>query len=142
MLYAVVRIVQLGVANFIGTPHMNISAAKVGDYDLPAGPKVFAFLLYILNDPEYWTEPRELRHERFLDESGSFVKDERLIPFLVGRRQCLGMALAQTEMFLFFTNIIRQFKVTEDKDCPLPAPTPTMGFVMGCPEYKVTMEER
>ena len=121
---------------------MNISAAKIDNYDLPAGTTVFAFLWYILNNPEDWTNPRELNPERFLDESGSFVKDERLIPFLVGRRQCLGMALAQTEMFLFFTNIIRQFKVSEDRDSPLPDPTPTMGFVMGCPEYQVRMEER
>ena len=136
------EVLRITAINFIGTPHMNISAAKIDNYDLPAGTTVFAFLWYILNDPEYWTNPRELNPERFLDESGSFVKDERLIPFLVGRRQCLGMALAQTEMFLFFTNIIRQFKVSEDRDSPLPDPTPTMGFVMGCPEYQVRMEER
>ena len=136
------EVLRITAINFIGTPHMNVSAAKVGGFDLPAGTTVFAFLWYILNDPEYWTNPRELVPERFLDESGCFVKDERLIPYLVGRRQCVGMALAQTEMFLFFTNIIRQFKVSEAKECPLPEPTPTMGFVMGCPEYQVRMEER
>ena len=136
------EVLRITAINFIGTPHMNISEAKIGSFDLPAGTTVFAFLWYILNDPEYWTNPRELRPERFLDESGSFVKDERLIPFLVGRRQCLGMALAQTEMFLFLTNIIRQFKVAEVAECPLPEPTPTMGFVMGCPEYQLRMSER
>ena len=136
------EVLRITAINFIGTPHMNVTAAKVGDFEVPAGTTVFAFLWYILNDPEYWTNPRELRPERFLDESGNFIKDERLIPFLVGRRQCLGMALAQTEMFLFFANIIRQFKVSENRQSPLPEPVPTMGFVMGCPQYHVDLTER
>ena len=75
---------------------MNISAAKIDNFDLPAGTLVFAFLWYILNDPENWTNPRELTLEKFLDEAGSFVKDEHLIPFLFERHQCLWMVLAQT----------------------------------------------
>ena len=80
--------------------------------------------------------------ERFLDESGRFVKDERLIPYLVGRRQCLGMSFAQTEIFMFLTNIVREFKVSQDDNNPLPEPTPTMGFVMGCPKFRVQLSER
>ena len=136
------EVLRISSINFIGTPHMNIKDAKIGDYDVPAGTTVFAFLYYIMNDPTYWTNPSELRPERFLDESGTFVKDERLIPYLVGKRMCLGMNLAQTEIFMFLTNIIKQFKVSEDPKSPLPEPTPTMGFVMGCPKYKVQLEER
>ena len=33
-------------------------------------------------------------------------------------------------------------KVTKDRDSPLHDPAPTMGFVMGCPEYQIRMEER
>ena len=138
-IHEVLRITSI---NFIGTPHMNTAATKIADYDIPAGTTVFAFLYYIMNDPEYWHEPSQLKPERFLDQSGDFVKDERLIPYLVGRRQCLGMSFAQTEIFMFLTNIMRQFRVEEDPRCPLPEPTPTMGFVMGCPKYKVTLSER
>ena len=138
-IHEVLRITSI---NFIGTPHMNIEPATVGEYELPAGTTVFAFLYYIMNDPSYWDQPSQLRPERFLDQAGNFVKDERLIPYLVGRRQCLGMNFAQTEIFMFLTNIIRQFKVSEDPSNPLPEPTPTMGFVMGCPKYKILLEER
>ena len=136
------EILRITSINFIGTPHMNVNAAKVGDYDLPAGTTVFAFLYYIMNDPEYWEEPSKLMPERFLDAEGNFIKDERLIPYLVGRRQCLGMNFAQTEIFMFLTNIVRQFRFDEDSNNPLPEPTPTMGFVMGCPKYKVLLVER
>lgn len=138
-IHEVLRITSI---NFIGTPHMNIEPTKIGDYDIPAGTTVFAFLFYIMNDPSYWTNPSMLMPERFLDESGNFVKDERLIPYLVGRRQCLGMSFAQTEIFMFLTNIVREFELTEDPNYPLPEPTPTMGFVMGCPKFKVQMSER
>lgn len=136
------EILRITSINFIGTPHMNYKAASIGEYQIPTGTTVFAFLYYIMNDPTYWDKPSELRPERFLDEEGNFVKDERLIPYLVGRRQCLGMSFAQTEIFMFLTNIIRQFEVSEDSSNPLPEPKPTMGFVMGCPKYKVSITER
>ena len=138
-IHEVLRITSI---NFIGTPHMSIEPAKIGDYEVPAGTTVFAFLYYIMNDPTYWDKPSQFRPERFLDESGKFVKDERLIPYLVGRRQCLGMNLAQTEIFLFLTNFVREFQTFEDSSDPLPPPTPTNGFVMGCPKYRVHLKER
>ena len=138
-IHEVLRITSI---NFIGTPHMNMKAATIGKYQVPAGTTVFAFLWYIMNDPEYWHEPRQFRPDRFLTESGEFAKDERLIPYLVGRRQCLGMALAQTEMFLFFTAIVAEFKLEESVERRLPDATPTMGFVMGCPEYQVKLTQR
>ena len=138
-IHEVLRITSI---NFIGTPHMNIEATQIGEYDIPKGTTVFAFLYYIMNDPSYWKDPSTLTPERFLDESGRFVKDERLIPYLVGRRQCLGMSFAQTEIFMFLTNIVREFKVSQDDNNPLPEPTPTMGFVMGCPKFRVQLSER
>jgi cytochrome P450 len=38
---------------------------------------------------------------------GRVEKDEHLIPFSIGRRQCLGETLARAELFLFFTGIQR-----------------------------------
>ena len=97
---------------------------RIGDYELPAGTTVFSFLWYILNDPAYWIDPRNFRPERFLDADGQFARDERLIPFLVGRRQCIGMALAQTELFLFFANLVREFRYAECPSSQLPEPPP------------------
>ena len=51
------EIMRITAINFIGTPHMNYRSAKIGEYEVPAGTTVFAFLYYILNDPTYWTNP-------------------------------------------------------------------------------------
>ena len=136
------EILRITAINFIGTPHMNVRPTRIGDYELPAGTTVFSLLWYILNDPAYWIDPRNFRPERFLDADGQFARDERLIPFLVGRRQCIGMALAQTELFLFFANLVREFRYAECPSSPLPEPVPTMGFVMGCPAYEVLITPR
>ena len=59
-------------------------------------PQVFANLYHVMNDPAYWQEPRTFRPDRFIDQlTGEFIQDERVIPFGVGRRACLGKLLAE-----------------------------------------------
>ena len=39
-----------------------------------------------------------------------FEKDERIIPFGVGKRYCLGEVLARNEIFLFVVNLVQKLK--------------------------------
>ena len=58
--------------------------------------QVFANLYHVINDPAYWQEPRTFRPDRFINQlTGEFIQDERVIPFGVGRRACLGKLLAE-----------------------------------------------
>ena len=52
---------------------------------------------------DHWGDGNQFRPERFLDAAGGVSKDDHLIPFSVGKRQCLGETLAKVELYLFFT---------------------------------------
>ncbi|XP_035510987.1 cytochrome P450 2K1-like [Morone saxatilis] len=63
---------------------------------------------------------------------GKFIRRDAFMPFLAGRRVCLGESLARMELFLFFTSLLQRFRftpppgVTED-ELEL---TPVVGFLL------------
>ena len=63
----------------------------------------------------------------FLDGSALTPPDERLMPFLMGKRSCPGQNLANMELFFYFTRILQQFDVQPEVQGVLPIP----GFVSG-----------
>ena len=63
-------------------------------------------------EPSYWGDPEAFRPERFINEDGSFRRDERVIPFGIGKRFCLGETLARMEMFMLFTCLLQRFQFT------------------------------
>ncbi|XP_791794.1 cytochrome P450 2C15 [Strongylocentrotus purpuratus] len=96
-----------------GVPHRATSDLKVKGYAIPDGVNIAVNILYIHHDPKIWGDPEVFRPERFLTEDGkALIKHEAYMPFGVGRRICLGEQLAKMELFLFFTNILQQFKIT------------------------------
>ena len=38
-----------------------------------------------------------------------YVPNERLVPFSIGKRFCLGQSLAEKEFFLFFAGLMQKF---------------------------------
>ena len=80
---------------------------------------------------------------RFLDESGKFHPDEKLIPFGIGKRSCPGKALADTEVFLFLATFIQRFQFSFPKGTKVPETIePEVGFILVCPPYDIVIEER
>ena len=77
----------------------------------------------------YWGDGEVFRPERFLDSSGCCKKDERLIPFSTGKRQCLGETLARAELFLFFTSLLAVFDILPEVD----GEPPSEDYVNGVP---------
>jgi cytochrome P450 len=114
----------------------------VGGYDVPAGTMVLSFLDHILHDPDYWPQPRTFMPERFLDASGKFRVDERFIPFGLGKRQCLGKALANNELILFLGALFQRFSFALPEGKPLPDMEGRVGILRGAPIYNVILTER
>ena len=74
---------------------------------------VFA-LTEVLNDPEHFPNPSKFDPERFLEtdpDTGEhgFKPHRALIPFGIGKRDCLGKTLAKMDLFLFLAILLHQF---------------------------------
>ena len=72
---------------------------------------IFANILHVHFDQTYWENPEVFNPSRFIDEkSQTFKTNERLIPFSIGKRYCLGQSLAEKEYFLFFVGLLQKFE--------------------------------
>uniref|UniRef100_A0A183C9Z4 Cytochrome P450 n=1 Tax=Globodera pallida TaxID=36090 RepID=A0A183C9Z4_GLOPA len=86
---------------------------KCGDWEAPPKDFVEAFLKEMKRKNERIkmgtiSKPRRFKPERFLEQNGankSLARCDELIPFSVGKRQCLGESMARMELFLFIANI-------------------------------------
>lgn len=93
-----------------GIPHVANCDMRIEDYNIPKGTLINGCASVIHSDSRYWDQPEEFRPERFLDESGNLApKREGFLPFGVGKRSCLGEALARTELYIFSAALLQNF---------------------------------
>ena len=93
-----------------------------------------------------WTDPLEFRPSRF-DKSQS--KEERgdigrynHIPFATGLHKCLGIHLAQLEMYMYTVLLLRdwEFEVDEEKMTQGQGVVGQMNLANGIPHYNVHLK--
>ncbi|XP_072042831.1 cytochrome P450 2U1-like [Amphiura filiformis] len=111
----------------LSVPRATNVDTKLNGYDIPRGTIVMPNIWAIHHDSTIWNKPAEFRPERFLDEQGCIVRRDELVPFSIGRRECLGKQLAQMELFLYFSHRMSKFTFT----FPEGATPPNMQGIMG-----------
>jgi len=124
------EIQRLGSIAPQAVPHRTLADVHVKGYKIPKDTFVFSMLYYIMRDPDYWQDPDIFRPDRFLDSQGKIIKEERFIPFGVGKRICLGESLAKTELFLIFTRLIQMFTFEACDGYLHPSSEPVAGFIL------------
>merc|ERR1711953_523294 len=126
------------------TPHATTEEVEFHGYTIPKGTSVFANTSHIMNDPKHWDKPEEFNPDRFLDAEDNFKKNDRCIPFLVGKRYCLGQQLAQHQLFLFLTGLLQAFTFSPTLPHPdmVNIEPEVVGFLHTCPNYSVVISNR
>jgi cytochrome P450 len=129
---------------YSGVPRSAQADIQVGSYTIPKGATVTAFLYHVHHDPKYYKDPKTFNPSRFIDASGNFINDERVIPFGIGKRFCLGQSLAQKEFFIFFTGLVQQFEFKQAPGTVLASYSDIYppGFLRNVPPYEVVLKKR
>ncbi|KAF4086128.1 hypothetical protein AMELA_G00102770 [Ameiurus melas] len=90
-------------------PHKMINDTKYKNYLIPKGTMVLPLLSSVLSDPELWKNPDSFDPNNFLDKEGQFKGSDAFVVFGMGKRACLGEALARVELFIMFTSLLQRF---------------------------------
>ncbi|XP_069500544.1 cytochrome P450 2F2-like [Ambystoma mexicanum] len=84
---------------------------ELGGYKFQKGTVFIPLLTSVHNDPTQYEDPDSYDPKHFLDENGCFQLNPAFMPFASGKRVCLGENLATMELFLYFTTILKNFKL-------------------------------
>uniref|UniRef100_A0A914LVD3 Unspecific monooxygenase n=1 Tax=Meloidogyne incognita TaxID=6306 RepID=A0A914LVD3_MELIC len=125
----------------LNLPHTLTKDVKIDGYYFPKDTIIIPQISAVLADGEIFEKPEEFNPERFLDENGKLKKVDELIPFSVGKRQCLGESLARMELFLFLGNLLNKYKFMPGND-GIPSLKRINGGTARCIKYKCRIIKR
>ncbi|KAJ8249039.1 hypothetical protein GJAV_G00230510 [Gymnothorax javanicus] len=92
-------------------PHCTTKDTSLNGFFIPKDTCVFVNLWQVNHDPKLWKEPSTFNIERFLNEDGMGINKgemEKVIPFGLGKRRCIGEAIARSEVFLFLAILLQK----------------------------------
>lgn len=107
-------------------PHRAVRDVKFRGYDIPANAMILANLYGVHHDPNLWPDPDHFNPEanfmRLNSEGGiEIINTEYLFQFGVGRRVCLGEALARQELWIFFVGLLQRYELSANPKFPMPS---------------------
>ena len=115
---------------------------EIDGFHFPAGTMVLPQISITMNDPENFPNPEVFDPERFIDENFNLRKVEALLPFSLGKRQCLGESLARSELFLIFGNLLRNFEFCCENPSDPPSRKRIYGLTVSPKPYRCVLKRR
>lgn len=127
-----------------GIPHTPREDFIYNGYLLPKGTCINFALDSVMMDSEIFPDPFVFKPERFLDENGKCQGEQKdkLIPFSIGKRSCLGESLAKMELFLFLTRFLQRFEIKPENPERLPTLEPILGLTNMPKDFKIDFVKR
>ncbi|CAL8128972.1 unnamed protein product [Orchesella dallaii] len=136
------EILRLSSLGWMGIPHQLLNDVEFEGYTLPKGLIILPNLFYVHHDPETWGDPENFRPERFINEKGSFVRHECMMPFGVGKRLCYGESIARDIIFLFIVRFFQVAQVFPESLETKPDFKAKFGFLLTAKPFKVNLKWR
>uniref|UniRef100_A0A914UYU2 Uncharacterized protein n=1 Tax=Plectus sambesii TaxID=2011161 RepID=A0A914UYU2_9BILA len=110
-------------------PHTTTQEVTLAGFQIPKDTIIQPLISCVHRDEQYFPSPDLFQPERFLNSDGSLKKVEQLVPFSLGKRQCMGESLARMELFLLFANFMHNFNVSAPTGKPLPTLKPKIEVI-------------
>ncbi|KAI0056528.1 cytochrome P450 [Artomyces pyxidatus] len=70
----------------------------------------------ILHNPDDYPDPESFKPERFLTAEGNINEDEVQVAFGLGRRNCVGMHMANATLWIMMASLLAIFDISKAKD--------------------------
>ncbi|XP_046574216.1 1,25-dihydroxyvitamin D(3) 24-hydroxylase, mitochondrial-like [Haliotis rubra] len=94
--------------------------ATILGYSIPKGVSMCVHLYALGRHPKYYEHPDEFRPERWLrDEGNKKIHAFAWLPFGFGPRMCVGRRVAELEMQLLISQLVRKFHIEPLSDKPM-----------------------
>uniref|UniRef100_A0A1I8A0L6 Unspecific monooxygenase n=1 Tax=Steinernema glaseri TaxID=37863 RepID=A0A1I8A0L6_9BILA len=90
----------------------NTEDTTIGGYSVPQGTDNAVLMSVIFKDEDIFKNPTLFNPERYLGEDGKEI-EQKVIPFGVGKRSCLGEGLAKAEIYLILLNIVKSYRIVD-----------------------------
>ena len=93
-------------------PHKAVTNSKIQGFTIPKDSSVVFNFWSIHHDASQWDNPDEFKPERFIDAGGKLrsLSSMSYLPFGRGPRACLGQSLAMSDLFLFLSRLVHEFR--------------------------------
>ena len=95
----------------LGVPHKSMEdTTLLTKLNIPKGTTVLINHWQLHHDEHYWSNPHEFNPYRWLGDDKNVDSLKSFLPFSAGTRVCLGKNIAEAELFLFYSRLVRDFK--------------------------------
>ncbi|CAM9507096.1 unnamed protein product, partial [Ectocarpus fasciculatus] len=87
---------------------------KEANVTIPKGANVMIPMFLMNRDPEIWDRQNEFLPERFEGKGDFTSAKDGFFPFGYGSRTCIGNTLAQMEVAVFLSHLLRRYTIEPD----------------------------
>ncbi|KYQ93595.1 hypothetical protein DLAC_04968 [Tieghemostelium lacteum] len=122
----------------LGLPRRAKEDIWVQDVFIPKDTQIIQNIRSLLQSEQYWDDPLTFKPERFLHD----IHSQHFVPFGVGPRMCIGMTLANEEIYSAMANIILNFKISPLNGIEKIDESEVFGLTIHPNAFQVKLEKR